>query len=116
MSPRMTQNERHELLSEVGRALQDFAVERFKAHGFYDVRGAAFWDAAAYVVEQMGDGDWRRPTPEGKEPKPTGTTGKPRKNASVGAKSRVWQGDSVILDDKPGKEPKEPDTGEKGEK
>jgi hypothetical protein len=48
------------LLSEVGRTLQRFAVERFDQYGTKDVRGAAFWDAACYVVEQMGDGDWRR--------------------------------------------------------
>ncbi len=47
---------RTEVLSEVGRVLQGFAVERFKVYGPYDERGAALWDAAAYVVEQMGDG------------------------------------------------------------
>lgn len=56
----MRPDERNALLSEVGRTLQDFAVERFDRYGPRDVRGAAFWDAAAYVVEQMGDGDWRR--------------------------------------------------------
>lgn len=52
--------DRNEVLSEVGRTLQRFAVTLFDEHGPHSPRGAAFWDAAVYVVEQMGDGFWRR--------------------------------------------------------
>jgi hypothetical protein len=51
---------RLETLSEVGRRLHAFAVAEFDRT---DVRphprGAAFWDAGCYVVETLGDGDWR---------------------------------------------------------
>lgn len=43
------------VLSEVGRKLVEFSDERLPK----GPREAAFWDAACYVVEQMGDGEWR---------------------------------------------------------
>jgi hypothetical protein len=54
-------SERNEILSEVGRRLQAMAVELFDRIGPHNSRGAALWDAACYVVEQLGDGDWRGP-------------------------------------------------------
>lgn len=50
---------RNEVLAEAARTLQDFACEHFTERGPYDPRGAALWDAACYLVEQMGDGNWR---------------------------------------------------------
>ena len=33
--------------------LRQFASERFAAHGPYDARGAALWDAAAHITEKI---------------------------------------------------------------
>lgn len=52
---------RLETLSEAARDLQRQARQRFDQHGPQDPRGAALWDAACHLVEQLGDGDWRRP-------------------------------------------------------
>lgn len=61
-------SKRNKVLGEVGHVLQGFAVERFTTHGPHDQRGAAFWDAAVYVVEQMGDGGLaQRPVPASPE-------------------------------------------------
>lgn len=46
---------RAEALAEVERRLRGFAMERFYAHGPHDARGAALWDAAAYIAEDMAD-------------------------------------------------------------
>lgn len=51
---------RLETLSEVGRTLMGMAVRRLDEHGPADPRGATLWDIACYVVETMGDGNWRR--------------------------------------------------------
>lgn len=48
---------RNEALSEAGRALVEFSEQRFSKGD----REAAFWDAAHYVVDELGDGEFRWP-------------------------------------------------------
>jgi hypothetical protein len=43
-------------LAEVEQALRGFATERFDARGPHDQRGAALWDAAAYIAEDVRAG------------------------------------------------------------
>lgn len=53
----MREQIRDETLSEVADVLQRKAIERMLQHGPYDRRGAALWDAGAYVEEQMRGGN-----------------------------------------------------------
>ena len=50
---------RLETLSEVGRRLIAEAVKLREQPVRREERANAFWDAGCYVVEQLGDGDWR---------------------------------------------------------
>jgi hypothetical protein len=66
---------RMETLAEIGRRIEGFAVRRFDEHGPHDARGAALWDVASYIVEELGDGDWRCTGDGGRNEFTIGSTG-----------------------------------------
>jgi hypothetical protein len=72
---------RLETLSEVGRRLIAESVRIRDEHppllrdAATDARAAAFWDAACYVVEQLGDENWRGRGPSGRNEFIVGSTG-----------------------------------------